>query len=181
METPCHSDGAEHALADPWTLYAHGAADAIRYHSSIHYVTTITSCEDWGRVWNNVPFQTLRNVDKAVVVHGTRVNTWSLFRRNTEPEWEHPDNHGGTTLTYRVGHPHDVFPTWRELMVECVRGASPPAVLGIQVTQKKGRNVRSRFDVWLRASPPEALRAAQQWLHTITNFYFEVTPREIKL
>lgn len=42
--------------------------------------------------------------DLKVQMGGQTVSVFSFFRSHVRPEWEHPSNSLGTTLTARVGH-----------------------------------------------------------------------------
>lgn len=166
-----HKD--EHAT-QPWRLYAHFQANANTYGTSYVHMVTIESLETWARVWNNVPFHVLARDDSVVCVGGKRVTTYSLFRDTVLPEWEDPTNANGHTLTHRVTHnaaralPLEV---WKSLFVECIRGAEPDDVVGVQVTKKQTRGALVvKFDVWLRASADVA--AVSEWLEHVVHLPF---------
>lgn len=172
-------DTDTHPLPDTWTLYAHSQADSMTYHVSYDRITTVATCEDWGRFWNHIPHGLVGTHDRDVHVRGRRVQTWSYFKNETQPEWEHPDNHNGLTFVCRL-HGDEARRAWQTLLVECTRGAAPSAMVGIQVTQKPSRRQSPfvRCDAWFSAGATSA--AAKAWLKEATQLDFAASVREMR-
>lgn len=174
-----HSDTAEHPLMNAWRLYAHGEADATRYNSAYNLMTTMHTCEDWGRAWSNLPWHIL-GTRKVAKVYGRNVQAWSLFKEDTSPAWEHPDNICGTTLSYRTSLCNrDAEHLWTSLVVECVRGAAPAEINGVLLTQKVQRSVRLRYEVWLRQCPEEKVLEILEWIRSLTSAEFVTSERHV--
>lgn len=166
---------------DPWSLYAHGAADAASYNTAYVHVFKVETCEQWGAVWNHVPMHAIHRPDARVRVRGIAVTSWSFFRDGVLPEWEHPANKRGATLTARVAlAPHDASELWKCLMVECVRGAAPDEVLGVQIARKQSRHASfTKVDVWLASDA--RLHPLREWVVGLTGVHdFQVGRRDAK-
>ena len=169
-------------LTDTWTLYAHTPSTADTYGNNMHALVRITDVRDWAVVMQHVPM--VRHVRELIDVGlaGTRVHAWSLFRDDVTPEWEHPRNAHGRTLTHRASGPDTLrsHEQWLALLVECVRGADPNGLVGLQVTRKIMKGVRHvRLDAWLdeHADEDEIL----DWLaHVTTGCRFQLTPRGVR-
>lgn len=166
-----------HHPIDPWTLYAHTHSTSNTYVESFTHVATMESLEDWAGVWNNCHPDLVGNPNKSVLVNGNRISSWSLFRGNIKPKWEHPMNKHGTTITHRTNVDEiDARDTWRDLVLECIRGALPDYILGVQVTQKPSRHTTFvKFDVWLSADVN--LSHARDLLRNLTELDFVTSIR----
>jgi len=174
-----HTTADVHNLERPWSLYAHGIADGNTYGNAYLKIAHIDTCEEWARVWNHCNVQHIGRTDVKINILGNQITTWSLFQRDIHPEWEHKDNMGGITLSHRsYMTPAIASETWTSLVIECVRGASPNAVLGIQVSQRFGRTAAMmKYDVWL-ASGARVVDVIQ-WLYDVTSQPFSIVPRAI--
>ena len=143
-----------HHPIETWTLYAHTFATQNTYTDSFMHVATMRSLEEWAAVWNNCHPDLVGDPEKCVHVNKHRILSWSLFRDDIQPKWEDPKNFGGSTLTSRTNIDEvDAKVVWRDIIFECIRGAIPQDILGVQVTQKPFRNTTLlKFDVWLRSN-----------------------------
>lgn len=174
------SEDSDSYDTESWTLYAHTQSTLDTYNSSYTPLATVADLRAFARLWNHVHPQLVGSLTHGVAIAKQRVYSWSFFRSDVSPEWEHPRNHGGHTLTYRVppSARGGVAELWKTLVIECVRGAEPEGVLGVQVTQKLARGASFvKFDVWLASTyaPPEGIA----WLIDVTGQTFAVSPRAI--
>lgn len=167
---------ASHPI-DPWTFYAHSQATSNTYLQSINKIATVTTLEEWASVWNHSHPDLVGVGATFVVIHDQRILTWSLFRDAVLPEWEHPANANGITLTHRTSvDESDATRVWRDLVLEAIRGAFPDTLLGIQVTKKPARHTTFvRFDVWLSAKADPL--AHRQALRALCHLEFTEAPR----
>ena len=171
---------SSHPLADAWSLYAHPLADASTYRAAYTLLGTVTTCEEWGALWQHVPgADSFAKHDVGVMLRKQRIVALSFFRGATKPEWEHPDNHGGTTLTTRTTLPPDrARDVWTSLVADCARGAVEDGLLGVQVSQKWGRHAPSlKFDLWLHATCDAARVSALAHAST-GGLCFTIAPRD---
>ena len=158
-----------------WTLYAHGTADATTYASALTPMTTVQTCEDWARMWNTV-HRGARS-DVRVLVRKKPVAGWSFFRDPVRPEWEHPSNEDGSTLSARVAlAPDRADALWTALLCDCARGRADDAVLGVQISHKWVRHTPAlKIDIWLAKDAP--VEEVHAWLTEATTLCFEAVPR----
>ena len=151
-----------HPLESTWTLYAHTTVHTEKgYGCSYEKVCDVSTCEEWGSMWSSVgePITGRRGVQ--VCIKGRKFPSWSFFRDGILPEWEHPKNQNGHTLCHRSDC---VREAWKDLVADCARGASPPEVNGVQVTQKIGRNtIYMKLEVWL-GEGADVTETVSQWL-----------------
>lgn len=168
-----------HHPIEPWTLYAHTQATSNTYTDSFSHVASMSTLEEWAAVWNNCYPHLVGDPLQSVVINGNRISSWSLFRDDIQPKWEHPENENGITLTHRTNVDDiNAQHVWRDLVFECIRGAFPDYILGVQVTQKPSRHTTFiKFDVWV-ASGTEPSHA-QHVLLNATNLNFTVSLRTV--
>lgn len=158
-----------------WNLYAHCVSTAETYGASYEQVARIDSLETWAGVWNHVHPELIGSQTFELLVNRKKITSWSLFREHISPEWEHPKNQHGCTLTHRVAADVNAADAWTTLVMECVRGAEPDGVNGIQVTQKRYRSgILVKLDVWLDSKD---IAPSVEWLRTLTGFNFQLNPR----
>lgn len=158
-----------------WNLYAHCVSTAETYGTSYEHVARIDSLEMWARVWNHVHPELIGSATLEIRVNRKKITSWSLFREHISPEWEHPRNQHGCTITHRAAPDVNAADTWKKMVLDCVRGAEPDGINGIQVTQKHFRGgIIVKFDVWLDSKdiPPSV-----EWLRTLTDLNFQLNPR----
>jgi hypothetical protein len=167
----------EHSI-QPWCLYAHFQSTCDTYGTSYAHVSCMQTIEDWARTWNHCHPDCVGDPTRTIFIDKRRVTSWSLFRQPILPEWEHPANVNGITLTHRTNaNDVDAAVVWCALVLECVRGAESDDIYGIQVTQKNTRNTTFiKFDVWL--SPEGDTASVTEWLLTITRLQFTESTRD---
>lgn len=168
-----------HPLEAPWSLFAHTLSDASTYSAAYTHLATVATCEEWGSLWAHVPgADVLARADRAIQLKAQRIVSFSFFRDDVKPEWEHPQNHGGATLTARVTlAPERAQDVWTTLCADCARGVSDDGVLGVQVSQKRGKpHPTLKFDVWLHASCDAARMA--RLTSAATGLAFALAPRD---
>ena len=168
-----------HHPIEPWTLYAHTQATSNTYTDSFSHVASMSTLEEWAAVWNNCYPHLVGDPSQYVVIHGNRISTWSLFRNDIQPKWEHPENENGFTLTHRTNVDDiNAQHAWRDIVFECIRGAFPDYILGVQVTQKPSRHTTFiKFDIWVASGTD--LSHAQHVLFNATNLNFTVSLRTV--
>ena len=145
-----------------WSVYAHRTAEATDYTNAYQHVCTVSTCEEWARLWNHLP-----SPSASVAVQGQTIGTWSWFHSGIRPEWEDPNNADGTTYVTITSGKH----AWEALVVECVRGAAPEGLTGIQC---KRVGARLKVSVWARAGAP----SLSGWLQGATSCVFTVNKRK---
>lgn len=162
----------------PWSMYAHFQSTSDTYKASYYRISYMDTIEDWARTWNNCRPDLIGGSQHAILIQNQRINSWSLFRNSIHPTWEDPSNAHGTTLTHRTNvHEIDAAHIWSTLIVECIRGATPDCVLGVQVTQRPSKNTTLvKFDAWLRNDGVD-ICAAKAWLSSTLSIPFTVTLR----
>lgn len=171
-----------HPLPAAWDLYLHTAAVGTNYGASFRHTMHVATCEDWGHMWNHSHPDLVGSTATSLRLaakdpRGSDVVTgWSFFRHFCRPEWEHPANHDGSTVTARA-NPPDATKVWQSLVLDCTRGAAPPTVLGVQVTRKwsRGGTLVLKWDVWLARDASHT--AVVNWLRDVTKLHFEHAPR----
>lgn len=161
-----------------WCLYMHSDSTCDTYGASYTLVSKMNSLEDWAQVWNHCHPEVIGDPTRALILNGKVVTSWSLFRDDITPEWEHKENAHGATLTHRSKvSERSASIIYADLVMECIRGAEPDYINGIQVTCKHFRsNTSIKFDVWL--SCHTNVHAAAEWLLAITSLQFSVSKRE---
>lgn len=145
----------EHLLADKWSLYFHFVCDASCYKLSYTHIMDVESCEQWAQMIKFVPgFQVVLGPNTKLMVYGREVNSFSFFKNGITPEWEHPANHHGFTITTRLKLLQtETEQLWTSLACECARGAMNESVLGIQLIRKWSKHIISvKVDFWLSQS-----------------------------
>lgn len=167
----------EHPI-EPWCLYAHFQSTNDTYGHSYTLVSHMNSIEDWARTWNNCHPYLVGDSSRTVYIEKKCVMSWSLFKHPIRPEWEHPANVNGITLTHRTNiNELDAADMWQTLVVECARGAAPDYINGVQTTMKFSKTFTFiKFDVWL--APHTSVSSATQFLLSITSLPFTVSDRE---
>ena len=158
-------------------MYAHTQATSNTYTDSFSHVAKMSTLEEWAAVWNHCHPHLVGDPFQSVVIHGNRISSWSLFRNDIQPKWEHPENDNGFTLTHRT-NVDDINAqcVWRDLVFECIRGAFPDYILGIQVTQKPSRHTTFiKFDIWIASGVDPS--HAQHVLANATNLTFTISLR----
>lgn len=166
-------------LEDAWNLYLHGSSDTTTYKTAYRHCLRIADCWAWGRMVRMLP-NVKRFLDGRSVLRFDKtmtVTSMSFFKNDIKPEWEDPDNHMGTTITYRNAHTlPDPNNTWIELLA-FVAGNTITHVNGVQITQKWSRNgPLVKVDVWLPRHVNS--KAAILDLRTRLGVEFDVAPRD---
>lgn len=154
-------------LSSAWTLYAHRPATAGDYTSAYSVVAEARTCEEWGALARHARgAEALVLPGKRLTVAGAPVVALSFFRDGVTPEWEHPRNARGHTLSARLClAPDDARALWVALLCECARGAWDEHVLGVQATGKTTRGApHLKVDVWCASGTP-TLRMARELRH----------------
>jgi hypothetical protein len=141
----------EHLLPDKWSLYFHFVFNDSSYILSYAHIIDIKSCEKWAQMITFVPgFHVILSEKTKLVVNGREVNSFSFFKHDILPEWEHQANHHGSTLTTRLKLSRsETERLWTFITCECARGAMNENVLGVQLTKKMSRVVMVKVDFWL--------------------------------
>lgn len=162
---------------DEWCLYLHSPSTSDTYGKSYRLLSRMKTLEQWARTWNNCHVATIGNPSCLLLLNKQCITTWSLFRDDVLPEWEHPRNSNGTTLTCRTNAcDTDAGRAWTHIVLECIRGATSIHVLGVQVTRKPTRTAFfNKFDVWL--STDANIESTIQWLRTVTGLHFSKCTR----
>ena len=158
-----------HPLSSSWALYAHSPSDATTYRSCFAHVCDVATCEQWGQMVRHVPAaSTLADPAKTMTIHGRPVTSFSLFRDGITPEWEHPRNRGGHTLTARFRRtPADCAALWVDLVAESARGAFDDGVLGVQLSARHTPSVvHLKLDVWCE-DPTDAPAPLHGWARNV--------------
>ena len=161
---------------DEWRLYVHSRSTSQTYGASYALMSRMTTLEEWARTWNHCHPEVVGDPTRMLKANGLLVTSWSLFRDSVLPEWEHPCNANGTTLTHRTDTMRiDAAELWKQVVLDCVRGAAPNDVNGIQITQKYVRTVMYiRVDVWTRTNVNDTVMA---WLAEVTPCQFVASMR----
>lgn len=142
---------SEWLLPSPWTLRGHCESDGTSYKVNYFHIVDLTTIEDWVHVRNALrPGQVFCDPHAAYRLHGRTLSSVSLFRDDIRPEWEDPRNSNGFTHTLRGSlGAQEADRMWDELVVELVRGAMPPSVVGVQLIRKWSRRLPMlKLDVW---------------------------------
>jgi hypothetical protein len=168
----------QNPLSSPWSLYAHSASNSSSYKVSYMHVMDVSSCEEWGSMIQHVPGpEVFVRGDAVFQICGRRIISLSFFKDGIIPEWEHPRNKKGSTLTSRANMLSEEMKTlWVNTTCDLARGGIDDAVLGIQFSQKKSRFAppHVKIDVWLceGAKVEEIQRLLSQF-----GLIFTCTPR----
>jgi len=145
----------EHLLPDKWSLYFHFVCDVSSYKLSYIHIMDVESCEKWAQMIKFVPgFQLVLRPNTKLIIYGREVNSFSFFKNDIMPEWEHQANHHGFTITTRLKLPQtETEHLWTFITCECARGAMNESVLGVQITKKLSRHlILVKVDFWLSHS-----------------------------
>jgi hypothetical protein len=148
------TQGDSYPTRDTWTLYAHMLSQSDTYTRSYITMYRVQSFEDFGRLWQHCHPEYVGSPTYNVCVQKKPVASWSFFRNDAAPEWEHPANHRGSTATRRGQFAEkEAYALWEALVTACVLDTVPGTVVGIQVLRKGLRSAKltMRFDVWMRA------------------------------
>lgn len=160
-----------HPLSSTWTLYAHSQSDATTYRARYWRLLDVGSCEQWGAMVQHVPAaSTIAAPRVSLRIYGHPVHSFSFFRDGITPEWEHPRNEHGYTLSARSARTStDRARLWVDLLCECARGALDDAVLGVQLSSRRGAGDHFKVDVWCtQNAPPCTALADWQRRHSLS-------------
>lgn len=175
---------SEWLLPSPWTLRGHCESDGSSYKVNYFHILDLTTIEDWVHVRNALrPGQVFCDPHAAYRLHGRTLSSVSLFRDDIRPEWEDPRNCNGFTHTMRGSlDAHEADRVWDDLVLELVRGAMPPSVVGVQLIRKWSRQrLTLKLDVWSTSDgtvqkTAEILKALFSW----TGLALTLTERTVR-
>lgn len=168
---------------DTWTLYAHFISNSNSYQTSYVKLCSVESFQDFGRMWNNTHPKLVGDPTRVVQMQGRRVTSFSYFRNNISPEWEHPLNDNGITYSLRTTMScGDVYSLWETLVAHCTLSTHPDGLNGIQVYRKSATvrphepGLLMKFDLWFTSSASHTDIA--EWLSdTLPDHLFSHAPR----
>lgn len=154
---------AEITTRDRWTLYSHYLSNAESYNASYQRMCDVVSFQDFGRMWNHTHPTLVGDARRVVQIQGRRVTSWSFFKNNISPEWEHPENANGCTFSARTTmSPYEAYQLWETLVTTCVLSEHPASLNGVQLS-KKSNYVRPRelgllmkCDLWFSSNADQA-------------------------
>ena len=154
-----------HPLSSTWSLYAHSQSDAATYRARYWCLLDVDTCEQWGAMVHHIPAAaTIAEPRVSLRIYGHPVHSFSFFRDGVTPEWEHPRNESGYTLSARsVRTCADRARLWVDLLCECARGALDDAVLGVQLSSRRGATAHFKIDVWCEKDAPLSCPALADW------------------
>ena len=137
-----------------WSLYCHTEGTHENYKHLYHHLCDMHVIGDWLRCVNSWdPVYFFLAPHEHIMIHGKKICTLSLFRKDVRPEWEDSENACGSTITMRVPLCVSVEETrkvWDDMVCDCIRGGMHDAVVGFQMIQKwMKRQPCVKFDVWL--------------------------------
>jgi len=139
-----------HYLSKEWCFFIHTHSQSENYGSSYKKLLTFDTCEEWGRLINNVPkASTLLSATNEVYINNEKVVAYSVFKKNIHPEWEHGENRFGCEWGCRqIINSYDADLLWENLFMELISGKLD--VLGIRVVNKSNF-VRSfsKIEIWM--------------------------------
>ncbi len=166
-----------------WTLYAHYLSNSDSYQTSYVKLCDVASFQDFGRMWNHTHPRLVGDPTRAIQIQGRRVTSWSYFKDEISPEWEHPLNEHGITYSLRTTMTcDDVYTLWETLVANCTLSSHPNDLNGIQVYRKSGSvrphepGLLMKFDLWFASSASHD--DIGEWLsHSLPNYSFTHAPR----
>jgi hypothetical protein len=96
-------------------------------------------------------FEKVLQPNTAVIVFGKQIKSYSFFKNNIIPEWEHHANEHGITLSTRLSLPQsEIRRLWTFMTCECARGSMNEHVFGIQFTKKNFKQkIYLKVDFWM--------------------------------
>ena len=154
---------------DRWTLYSHYLSNAESYQTSYLNMCDVTSFQDFGRMWNHTHPKLIGDASRIVQIQGRRVTSWSFFKNDISPEWEHPENACGLTFSVRTTmSPDDAYNLWESLVTACVLSNHPETLNGVQLSRKSGHvrphepGLFMKCDLWF--SPSADHNSAAAWI-----------------
>jgi hypothetical protein len=134
-------------------------------------------------MWNHTHPTLVGDPARAVQIQGRRITSWSFFKDEILPEWEHPSNEHGITYSLRTTmNCDDVYTLWETLVTHCTLSTHPNYLNGVQV-YRKSSTVRFRepglpmkFDIWFGSSGSHI--EIVEWLsRNLPNYSFTHAPR----
>jgi len=166
-----------------WTLYAHYLSNSDSYQTSYVKLCDVASFQDFGRMWNHTHPRLVGDPTHAVQIQGRRVTSWSYFRDEISPEWEHPYNEHGKTYSLRTTMKcDDAYTLWEMLVAQCTLSSHPDGLNGVQVYRKSATvrphepGLLMKFDIWFTASASRD--DIVEWLaRSLPNYSFTHAPR----
>ena len=135
-----------------WSLYAHHAAYGTSYVNSYLHMLDIATIGDWYAMMHHIPFDASFAPKSELRVAGNAVVAFSLFRSFVKPEWEDTHNANGATLSIRHnGGRQLMLKLWKDMIIECVRGAVSDDLMGVQLTKRERPSGTwlYKLDMWL--------------------------------
>lgn len=136
-------------LACSWAFYAHHKSDPSTYKISYVHIMDVATCQSFGNFWNWYPIETFVNPSLACAFHAKETRAFSFFKHGSAPEWEHPSNRNGTTLTSRTKDASAAVAFWRHATLECARGRWTN-VNGVVCARSMGRSGVAQYkcELW---------------------------------
>ena len=162
---------ADVVLPEKWTLYFHFPSDTSSYETSLAPVFHVATCLQWAQLVHHIPPP---HPGRKLFSSDREVTVYSFFRNDITPTWEDPLNTRGKTFTYSKGNMSvaEVINLWNTAICDCVRGAMPCTVNGIQFNVKFlcsfQRNIK--LHVWCASNECDDEIISQ--LHTLWNRRF---------
>jgi len=153
-----------------WALWEH--YDTSDYQKSMRKVAWFDDVISFSESWQNLPHQDVKNFfyneeSKQLNVHQIdgeekRINGFSLFEYNIQPEWEDPVNEQGGEWKFDFKAPIAVVQKlWEKLVFQTVTGefAEVDKLCGVRLLDKSANGKESffRIEIWTKlASEQEA-------------------------
>lgn len=150
------------SLPSTWCLYAHH--DDAEYCNGYVHLMDLRRVYDVVAMWQHgPPVDVLMGSEKEILISKRKVSSLSLFRSLSLPEWEHPTNTTGCTLSARlVGlTPSQCADVWWKLIMRLLTDPDAPLdLMGVQISHKRNRyRGQHRLDAWLFGPPRPELEA----------------------
>lgn len=135
-------------FANKWVLYGHLQSVCSNYFNSYIKIAEIFTIADFWKVFNNVP--SAYNLHQNDIMYkGKRIVSFSLFKEEVTPEWEHPINAQGCELGCREELDADLFQSmWMDLSLSLVNNELDN-VVGIRCINKTNRTrYLYKIEIW---------------------------------
>lgn len=134
-----------------WRIYAHLHSICMTYVNSCIKLCEIKSISDYWQVMQNLPIIEL--YENRVYMKGEKVTSFSIFKENITPEWEHPENLHGAEWGCRENITLDSFKSmWDELTIALVNNEFEH-VVGVRCINKSNKSrVLYKIEIWMNTS-----------------------------
>lgn len=157
-------------LNTKWTFYIHFHSVSTTFGSSFLKAAEVYTVADFWCLINNISCKDLHN--NIMMFEGKRVTTFSFFKKDITPEWEHSVNFKGCEWGCREELSDETFEQlFIELTLKCVNSEFDN-VVGIRCINKSNK-LRDLFkiEIWMEMCTEEEIYIVKKIIDQICEQY----------